>query len=347
MSLPQHIPGPRLSADEAASLVAHVAQLSAAGLPLAAGLRAAAEELPARPAAALRDVAQSVEAGQPLDAALAALQDRVPAHFSRLMSAGLRSGQLAQVLEGYMQHQQHAALHRQAWLALTYPTILIVTVVGIALFYSLVVASGLADVYRDFGTELPEQTQLLLSVSGLRWPVWLAIGLCLVLPILLDWLVLQGRVRQTLVALLPILGPLGRWLSMASLCRLLALLIEQQVPLPEALRLSADVVRDPLVRRDVHRVSQRVSAGQSMAEAAQGTWLPPTFAALAGWGESPPLLRESLVAAAELFESQAGSELKLLRAVAPALAFITVLLVVGFLISSTMMPLVKIIETLT
>src|SRR5688500_584910 len=123
MGMPQHISGPRLSADEAASLVAHVAQLSAAGLPLAAGLRAAAEELPARPAAALRDVARSVEAGQPLDAALAALQGRVPAHFSRLMSAGLRSGQLAQVLEGYMQQQQHVALHRQAWLALTYPTI--------------------------------------------------------------------------------------------------------------------------------------------------------------------------------------------------------------------------------
>jgi type II secretory pathway component PulF len=134
---------------------------------------------------------------------------------------------------------------------------------------------------------------------------------------------------------------------MAGLCRLLALLVEQQVPLPEALRLAADVVRDPLVRRDVQRVSQRVAAGESMAAATRGTWLPPTFATLVAWEESPAVLRASLLAGSELFESQAGSELKVLRAVAPALAFIMVLLIVGFLVSSTMLPLIKIIETLT
>jgi type II secretory pathway component PulF len=153
--------------------------------------------------------------------------------------------------------------------------------------------------------------------------------------------------RWSLVSMLPIIGPLSRWLSMASLCRLLALLVQQQVPLPEALRLSADVVRDPLVRREVHRASRRVAEGQSMPQATHGTRLPATFVALPGWSESAPLLASSLVAAAELFESQADSELKLLRAVAPALAFLTVLLVVGFLISSTMSPLIKIIETLT
>ena len=104
---------------------------------------------------------------------------------------------------------------------------------------------------------------------------------------------------------------------------------------------------EPLLRRDLRAVTQRVAAGQSMNEAAQGTWLPPTFAALPGWEDSSALAGESLVAAAELFESQAQAELKLLRAVAPAAAFITVLLIVGFLFSATMLPLVGIIETLT
>ncbi len=278
-------PGPRLSPEEAGDLVARVGRISASSLPIAEGLRAAAEELPTRLSAALKDLAASLEAGQPLDAALAALKNRLPPHLRSLMLAGLASGQLGHVLQDYMRHQRHATSLRQAWMALTYPTLLVSLVLGVALFFAFTVAADVADLARDFGTELPAQTQVLLMISTLGWPVWLAIGSCLLLLLFIDWLVLSGRGRQTFISLLPIVGPLRRWLSMSNLSRLLALLVEQQVPLPEALRLSAEVASDPLVRRDVHRVSQRVAAGQSMPEAAQRTWLPPTFAALAGWGE--------------------------------------------------------------
>jgi type IV pilus assembly protein PilC len=339
--------GPRLSSEEAADLVARVKHLSAAGLPLGEGLRAAAEELPARPARALQDLAQAVDAGQSLDAALAALGDRVPAHLGTLLSAGLRSNQLAQVLEGYVEHQRRLALARQGWLAVAYPAMLIAMVVCLALFFVYFVTTGVADVFEDFGTELPAQTQLLRAVSRVGWPVWLGIAAFLVLVVVLDSQILRGRVRHTIASLVPIVGPLQRWIAMAGLSRLLALLIEQHVPLPDALQLAAGTLGDPPLRRDVHRLAHLISAGESMADAARFTRLPATFAALPGWQESPPLLAQSLRAAAELFDRQAEAELKLLRSVTPALAFIVVLLAVFFLVSSTMLPLVKIIETLT
>ncbi len=346
-TFPLPLGGSRLSSDEAADLVARVAQLSNAGLPLASGLRAAADELPKRSAAALRDLAQTLDEGRSLNEAMASLKDRVPSHLGGLIQAGLRSGQLGQVLEGYVQQQRSAALHRQAWLALAYPAVLILLVSGIVLFFAFFVATGFASIYPDFGTELPPQTELLVSMSRIGWQAWLGAAACIASLLVLDWLLLDKRLMRTLVSMLPMIGALRRWLSMGRLCRLLALLVQQQIPLPEALRLAADAVGDPLLRRDVRRVSQRVEAGLGMADAARGTRLPATFAALAGCAESGPALASSLVAAAELFESQAENEVKLLRIVAPALAFIIVLLIVFFLVSSTMLPMVKIIETLT
>src|SRR5262245_39050214 len=93
-----HVNG-RLSPDDTAVVIAQMAQLAAAGIPLSDGLYAAAEELPRRQSAALRQLAAAIDAGQTLDQAVVTLQTRLPAHVRGLILAGLRSGQLGLVLE--------------------------------------------------------------------------------------------------------------------------------------------------------------------------------------------------------------------------------------------------------
>ncbi|MBW3599600.1 MAG: type II secretion system F family protein, partial [Planctomycetes bacterium] len=88
----------RLAESDAEMLAVYVAELSAAGLPLAPGLRAAAEESGGRLAAALRAMADGLDQGRSLEDVLSDPAARFPAYLQGLVRAALRTGQLGETL---------------------------------------------------------------------------------------------------------------------------------------------------------------------------------------------------------------------------------------------------------
>ena len=89
----------RLSSQDAAQLSEQIAGLTRAGLPLAPGLRALAEEMPAgRLRRMLGAVSRSLTQGASLDEAIAAQGGALPAHLRGLVLAGERTGRTGEVL---------------------------------------------------------------------------------------------------------------------------------------------------------------------------------------------------------------------------------------------------------
>src|SRR5688500_4301796 len=107
--------GAALSSREAVSVATAITDLARSGLPLPAGLRAAAAELPSRRSAeALRRIANQLEAGQPLEEALSRQTPRIRNHLSGLLLTGLHGGELGTVLEQWVAiEQQSLALRRE------------------------------------------------------------------------------------------------------------------------------------------------------------------------------------------------------------------------------------------
>jgi general secretion pathway protein F len=129
---------------------------------------------------------------------------------------------------------------------------------------------------------------------------------------------------------------------------MLAMLIERHVPAAEAIELSGAAVGPLWLRIGCRRVANRMREGESLSAAISRAGLfPPTLLAVVSWGESLPALAESLNIAAELFHSRASRQLSLVQRVAPAFAFLIVIIAVGFLVSAVITPMVRIIETLT
>ena len=178
----------KLSAEEATEFAARVAELTKAGLPLGTGLRALADELPGRRLPRmLREVARRLDAGDDLLKVLESQGARLPVHLRGLMLAGVRSGRLAEVLEEYvdLQHSQ-AELHRRVATALAYPFILLLFMTALTVFAGLYLVDNFAKIFRDFGTELPVMTQLVIHES--RPIMWLFVslsGLSVAIPLLL------------------------------------------------------------------------------------------------------------------------------------------------------------------
>ena len=164
--------GQRLSADEAAELAGQVAELAKAELPLAPGLRAMAEELPGRRLPqAVRDLSDELEAGVSLPAALDAQRDRFPAHVRGLITAGVRTGRLGEVLQQFVAiRRDRTARGRRVWLSLAYPILLFALLLILFIVLSELLFCELPSLYEEFEVDQPATVQLMTWASKpLKW----------------------------------------------------------------------------------------------------------------------------------------------------------------------------------
>ena len=340
----------RLSADEATELAARVAELTKAGLPLGEGLRALAGEVSGRRLpSALQTLADRLDAGDDLAAAIDSLGRRLPTCLRGLVLAGLRSGRLAEVLEEYVDLQRsQSELRHRVLLSMIYPFVLLAMLTAIAIVAHVFIVTGFQKIFNDFGTRLPIMTEWFINYS---WPtMWGMIVLLALLASVPILLAAAPRVRWLWPALhaIPMLGPLLRWSHLAQFSRLLGLLLDQQVPLPDALRLTADGLRDANLAWGCRRVADEVDNGRALYDS-MAAWpmFPTSLIPVVEWGQRAPALAEAFRAAAEMFEGRVHSQGSLIGAILLPGVFMTILMFVGAFVTAMFLPLISLIEKLS
>jgi type II secretory pathway component PulF len=340
----------KLSAEEAAELAARVAELTKAGLPLGKGLRALAGELASpRLSHVLRTLADRIDAGDDLAVAVDSIGSRLPPHLRGLILAGLRSGRLPDVLEEYvdLEHSQ-AELQRRLWASLLYPFLLLAIMTALAVFARVFIIGAFVAIFQDFKTDLPFMTLWFIHSS---WPMTggMVALLCLLtfVPVVLA-VAPQVRWMWPILYRVPMMGPLLRWSHAAQFSRLMGMLLDQQVPLPDALRLTSEGLRDADLAWGCRRVADEVENGQVLYERmAELPQFPPSMIPVIEWGQRAPALPDSFRAAAEMFEGRVRSQGSLLEAL---LLPVMLLLIVGFVgtfVTAMFLPLISLIQKLS
>lgn len=335
---------PTLSGEEAAQLAGHVVDLTAARLPLAAGLRALAEDDPGgRLPDALTALAGELEAGRSLEAALDALGGQVPAHVRALLRAGLQSGQVGGSLQTFLdQRRRLGELRYQLRRSLAYPLLVLMLLIPLMLALCRFVAPLASSTFREFEVEIPSNFRVALWL-GDRGLIWLAAALvaAVVALGLTRWLggvALWHRLRASL----PLVGPLFVWSGLAECTRTLATLLEHHVPLPEALRDAAAGLSDGYIGRGCGQLAEAAAQGQSLPEAmARIDVFPPSLVALTAWGVEGDQLPEAWALAGRAYEERAALQISLLRTVAPPIIFLLVATAVVFLMSQVLTPMMR------
>ncbi len=147
----------RLTLPEAEAVAATLADVSAAGRPLADGLRAAASETAQRKVAAeLQWLAAQVESGRSIEQALASQPARFPGYVAGLVQAALRTGRLGEVLIDVVDHQRTTRdMWRTVRASLAYSALLLVLACGLGLWIEWGLIGPMAKMYREFGLEWP------------------------------------------------------------------------------------------------------------------------------------------------------------------------------------------------
>ena len=346
-------PPPRqgwLSTEEAVELARGLAEVTKAGVPLAGGLRALAGELPgAGLPGMLRAMSNQLEAGAPLDEVIRAQGPRFPAHLRGLVLAGLRSGRLAEVLEEFVEVQRaQIDLRRRVWLSMAYPIVLLSMVTLLLISLQLFITPSFTRVFEDFGLDLPAMTVFFIRTAG---PIaWFLVG-GLVLAAATVLLLMAAPTVAWVPRLLycvPLMGPLWRLGRLVQFARLMGVLLEQEVPLPEALRLTAAGLRDADLAEGCRRAAVEVESGRPLAEClASGRQFPPSMIPLIEWGQRAPAMADAFRAAAEMFEGRVQTQGIFLETIMLPVTFLVIALFVGSFIIAMFLPMIKLMQSLT
>ena len=336
-----------LSATQAEAVLTRAGQIASAGMPLAAGLRAAADEADSFSVArGLRRLAANLDRGESLGAILAGA--RLPANLAGLLQAAQRTGHFGAVLAEWMENRRAARQHwRSIQAAIAYPILVLAMTTAVYVLFLVFVVRPFGEMYADFELELPTWTLMLLWTANTGVNVFLAAAASLVLVLIALRLIFGGAGWSWLLTNVPLLGPVWHWTGAAEMLRSLSLLVDHRVPLPEALRLTAGGISDAHIGDQCRALARRVEQGSPLwAALVELRSLPLSIVPLIHWGEKGDALAEALRTAAEMLEGRLRVRSGLLIVILPPAMFVLVGMVAASMIA-LFMPLIALIQGLS
>jgi general secretion pathway protein F len=274
-----------ITLDQLIALNDEIVALTRAGMPLEQGLIVTGRDLPGRLRQVATSLGERMSRGESLPQALDSLGAGVPRVYKAVVQAGARSGNLSTALEGLSTFARgYADARRSIGLALWYPLIVLSLAYALFLFIITVVIPRFFEAFVSMGLPVHWVLRTLEGLNGTVWywgpilPIVLA-GFCLLWVGSRRALSLDGGRGFDVLRWFPWMGKLVSGFEAASFADLLALLIEQRVPYPEALRLAGEASGDAALARSSEDLASAVERGLS------------PDVALEGRSAFPPLLR--------------------------------------------------------
>jgi type II secretory pathway component PulF len=344
-----------MNAEDLITLNEEIANMSRAGLPLDRGLAALAREMNRgklkRVTSALAD---DLRAGHTLPQALTRRRGQVPPFYAGLVAAGARTGRIGDVLRTLTVYARTISNLRSLIVeAFFYPVTVLVFAFSLLVLLGYFILPQFDELFKDFGLRLPLVTELVLGIG--RHPFQLVVlpTLGTALGLTLFRLFLRAtpsgrRLWAHLVYAVPVVGTLIRAARLAAFTELLAILVDNELPLPEAFQLAGEACSEPIMAGAARQVSEELSHGKPLGEVLQGRGLVPEFVSWqAGWGERRGTLGATLHQVAEMYRRQVEMRAALLRSVLPPfLVIFTAGLFIGAFVFAIMVPMYKLLEGL-
>lgn len=269
-----------ISLDDLVALNDEIIALVRSGVPLERGLLALGDDLPGRLGKLAESVGRRLESGE----SLADTLDDGETGFSRVyravVAAGARSGKLPAALQGVSATVRRAAeLRRVMILSLIYPLVVLLVASLMFLFTALKTAPIVTNVYEMLHIDRPSWyawvdhiTQLGPEVITGFWLITVVFGGI--------WLYRSSRasaVSDRGARGLPTVASVLHVGRMATFADVLAMMVEQEVPLDEAVVLAAEASGDRLLVKSSGILAERIRGGEHAVR------LPSGFPPLLGW----------------------------------------------------------------
>jgi len=297
----------------------------------------------------IMQIKMDIEAGGTLASAL----NQHPAYFDdlfvSLVDAGEQSGALETLLEKVATYKEKTEiLKKKIKKAMTYPiTVLIVAVVVSAILLIFVVPT-FADMFQDFGAELPAFTLFVVGLSDVLIDnVWFFIaGIIAAIYTFKQAKIRSKAFRDSLDKLalrLPAFGALTTNSCVARFSRTLATMFAAGVPLVEAMVSVAGASGNSVYHKAILQVRDDIAAGTTLqVSLSQNKELfPNMLIQMVGIGEESGALDDMLDKVAEYYEAAVDDAVDNLTALMEPLIMSFLAVIIGGLVIAMYLPIFK------
>jgi general secretion pathway protein F len=291
----------RITLDELIALNDEILALTRCGVPLERGLGHLGRDLPGNLGGLAAEISVRLERGEDLAKILGEMGGGFPPVYRAVVESGIRGGRLTAALEGLATTTRRVAeLRRMVGLALVYP--LVVLSLACALFALFVPRFMVTLLAAYEAQDVPISPGLMWTARFLEhFGSWVAFIPVVAILLVLAWwwwsrraIAAQTARFAAATSFVPQVGHLLRVGRTATFLEVLALLLEQQVPLPEALRLAGATSGDVHLNASAGDLADRVERGE---DGGQTPWRRSSIPAIIRWRLLQPNAFEGLTAA--------------------------------------------------
>ncbi len=276
--------------------------------------------------------------------------------YATLVDAGVRSGDLPGILLNLGRHMELVnRLRATLWRALAYPIMVLVSLAIVISFLGLFVFPQFKLIFRDFHTDLPQITQLLLGFSDFleqAWPILLTILVILIVGVPILWRLLRHgnlnqRILEAVVFPIPLIGSTLRRNVLARWCDALNVAVEAGLDLPTAIKLASDAVGSPQLQRDGQNLIDALQAGRPIDQRISTKLLPMTVVATLALASTNDDLPSALKTLGEMFQQQADMKMALLPAILTPWLIVIVGFAIGTVVIGLFAPMISLISAVS
>ncbi|MBS0604734.1 MAG: type II secretion system F family protein [Verrucomicrobia bacterium] len=326
------------------SFTRELAQLLKAGLPLYESLLTIEEKYRRNKAHPLfLDLCDHLKEGTSLSSAL----KRYPATFDRIylsmVQVAEQSGNLAAVFDQLAQLiARQQKLKKQLVSALAYPAFLALFCFCVICGLMFFVVPSMKELFE--GRDLHPITAVVLGISN--WANANAVLLLMTVTLLISGAVIALRSRRGKLFLyeislkIPFVKTLILHSALVRFCRSLAMLLAGGVPLLEALALSRNVVKSPLIEVSILDAEKRVGQGERLSAAFKGApQIPPLVLRMLALAEETGKMGDAFFSLSEIYDEEMEKHLAQLSTFLQPALLITLGAIVGLVVLSILLPL--------
>jgi len=189
--------------------------------------------------------------------------------YRHMIKVGEESGTLVQALESLTSQMERTyQLKSNIKTALTYPSVIILAMIGIGTLMVVGIIPKLAETFDQMGIELPFATRLLMSFSCFVATKWYLVVLFIFLFISLIVFMEKDRKRKKVIDFIliktPIVSTLLKKSSSAYIIRTLSILVDAGLPVLQALDVLAESVENYYFRESLIAAREKVKSGEKL-----------------------------------------------------------------------------------
>ena len=327
-------------------LCRQLAVMLSAGVTIGEALRVLSEqETRGAEGQILKGLYRAVADGERLSEAMGRWPQAFSSKIAALVDAGERSGSLDILLERLADSLESDYAAREKFLTLLmYPCVLAVAVMMAAGFLMAFVFPVFVSMFRSLSIELPFPTRLLLGA----YDFFTAYGLWILLAVVASAACVarlyrrerfRVRVDRGLIHC-PVWGRLILSAERTSLADTLSVLLSSGLVVDQALSIVRGVTENAFLRQGLRRAHSEVQKGYPLSEALRGSGIfSPMQLNLMATGEAAGELESMLAKIASYCRLDMDTRAERIRVLLPPAAMIVLGGVVGFIIFSTVLPL--------